>query len=486
MIRRLSLVLLVGALVGLLCGGTQLSAAGQERFGPSKSRSIMFYQQAMEAYKGEDFVTTINLCKKAIGADNANKYAFLLMAQAQADNGDNYNAEMNYQAALTLDYNFLDCRNSHGMFLMKRGKLQEAQHEFGECLRINPKYPFAHHHLGEVLQRRGDLDHAIEEYNTACELKPDYWQAQRDLGLAVFERAKSGDLPEALMKLSIASKLVPDNPMVHYHLGQIHCATGKLDDAEAEFRRALMCDGRFAAAHWELGKLRYFRGDLDRCLAEVKEAEKINPLYAENEGFPKVDPLLLKYSTALCYEFKGRMIDSVEAWKDLAPMMPANKDIQKHIMDIEKELRKGAKSRKKPLTYDPEEIQALVIKGIGQYDNGDMEGAKASFQRAMELNPQSFEATQNFGLCLEAEGDLNGAMAKFQAAMMILPKFDGAVYNMAYLLEKMNLPADAGMMYQKFHEIAGKYPYDPKHIVALQQQDARERARQEQLRKRGY
>lgn len=477
---------LVGVFVFFLAGSACYPALAQDYNAEQKSRALMFYQQALQAYQQSDLISAINLCNKAISVDNQNKFAFLLMAQAQGDNGDNYNAETNYQAALTLDYNFLDCRNSHGMFLMKRGKLETAQHEFEECIRINPKYPFAHHHLGEVLQRRGDLDHAIEEYDTACRLKPDYWQAQRDLGMAVFERSKAGDLPEALQKLEVASKLVPDNPMVHYNLAAIHCASGKLDDGEAELRRALGCDARFAAAHYELGKLRYFRGDLDRCIAEIKEAEKINPLYAEKENFPKVDPALLKSMKATCYEFKGNLIDAVETWKDYAPMVPGKRDAGKHIEELEKNLRRAAHSKAKPLPYDPQQIQALVSRGIGQYDNGDIDGAKASFQHALELNPQSFEATQNLGFCLEAEGDLNGAMAKYQAGQMILPKYDGAVYNVAYLLEKMNLPADAGLTYQKFHELAGKYPYDPKHIVALQQEDARERARQEQLRKRGY
>lgn len=484
---RVSYLMLAGACACLIAVAAYRSAIGQEQFGPSKSRSIMYYRQAMQTYQNGDYVNTVNLCKKAIGSDNENKYAFLLMAQAQADSGDNYNAEMNYESALTLDYNFLDCRNSYGMFQMKRGKLSEAQRQFEECIKINGRYPFAYHHLGEVLQRKGDLDRAIEAYDTACVLKPDYWQAVRDLGLAVFERSKTGDISQALEKLQVASKLVPQNPVIHYHLGQIHCAEGRLDDAEAEFRRALMIDPKYAAAHWELAKLRYFRGDLDRCLLEVKEAGKINPLYSENQNYAKVDPIVLKYTTAVCYEFKGKLIDSVEAWKDLLPMVAYNKESAKHIMDLEKTLRQGARSTKKKLiTYDPEEVQALVMKGISQYDDGDLDGAKATFQRALELNPQSFEATQNLGGCLEAAGDLNGATAKYQAGMMILPKYDGAVYNMAYLLEKLNLPAEAGLMYQKFHELAGKYPYDPKHIVALQQEEARERAKQEQLRRRGY
>ena len=89
------------------------------------------------------------------------------------------------------------------------------------------------------------------------------------------------------------------------------------------------------------------------------------------------------------------------------------------------------------------------------------------------MDPASYEAMQNLGSCIEASGDLNSALAKYQAALALKPSNDGAYYNLAYMLEKLNLPADAGLMYQRFHELAGKYPYDPKHIVALQQEDAR-------------
>jgi hypothetical protein len=77
-------------------------------------------------------------------------------------------------------------------------------------------------------------------------------------------------------------------------------------------------------------------------------------------------------------------------------------------------------------------------------------------------------------------------MAKYQAAVAVKPGYDGGYYNLAYMLEKMGLPADAGAMYRKFHDIAGKYPYDSKHIVSLQQDEARERARDESTRKSGF
>src|SRR5262249_13745761 len=118
--------------------------------------------------------------------------------------------------------------------------------------------------------------------------------------------------------------------------------------------------------------------------------------------------------------------------------------------------------------------------------NGEIEQAKSTFAHVLQLNPDSFEANQNLGLLAEATGDLNGAMEQYKRGMALLPKFDGVYYNMAYLLEKLSLPADAGLMYQRFHEIAGKYTYDPKHIVGLQQEDARQRAKEQEIRQRGY
>ncbi len=454
-------------------------------------KALMLYQRAMQAFQMGDNNGCIQLCRQAMIFNHGDKNIVHLLALAFAESGDNYNANMQFRAALTLDYNFIECRNNYGMFMKKTGKVDEAKKAFEECIKINPRYPFAYHHLGEIYQERGDLEKAIECYNTACRIKPDYFEAQRDLGLAIYERYErgdAGDISESIDKLRIAAQLMPQNPMIHYHLGNIWCANGKLDDGEAEFRKALMIDPKLAAAHWELAKLRYFRGDCDRALSEVKLVEKISPVYTDGKKYPKVDPLKLKYTKAMCEEFIGDKIQAVDDWKEVAALQANNAETVKHITDLEKILRAAAKGRgKKPvIAYDAEEVQALITKGIGQVDNGDLEGAKVTFQRALELNPQSFQAMQNLGAIAEAQGNLSQAMSKYQEAMNIQPNFDGLYYNFAYLLEKLNLPTDAGNMYAKFHEIAGRYPYDPKHIVQLQQEEARQRMREEQKRKRGY
>ena len=134
----------------------------------------------------------------------------------------------------------------------------------------------------------------------------------------------------------------------------------------------------------------------------------------------------------------------------------------------------GSRSKK---DVDPEEIRALISAGIHDTEQGSLDTAKQAFAKATELDPKSFIAWQNYGALLEAEGDLQGAAAKYQAALDLRPKYDGLYYNMAYLLEKLHMGNDAGQWYRRFHELAGKFPYDPKHIVSLQQNLAREAAR---------
>lgn len=469
------------------CFGSEAFAQKFENSEDASARmGYGYYQQGLKRFEAGDYAGAIPLLKKAVSFGGSNKDAFHILGISEIETGDTYNAMVHLRTALNINYNFVQARNSLGLLYYRTGKINDAQNEFKKCITINPKYPNAYYNLGVILKEKGDLPGAIENFQKAIDLNPKYWEAKQDLGLALFERSNQGDLSEALDKLLEAVALVPNNPMLHYHLGNIYAANGKLDDAEAEFRRTLMIEPRHAAAHYELARVRYYRGDVDRCIGECKEAMKVNPTFTESQKYPPLDPLKVRTLLANAYELKGEKVKAVETLKVLSTMVRDNQSELKHITALEKSLRQEAKKKGKPLPYDQQEIDALINRGIDQTEDGDLDGAKSTFERILELNPQNWIALQNIGAILEAQGDLNGAMAKYQAAMAINPSYDGLYYNLGHLLEKLNLPAEAGMMYERFYEKAGKYPYDPKHVVELQQEDARRKAREYQLKKRGY
>ena len=277
-------------------------------------------------------------------------------------------------------------------------------------------------------------------------------------------------------KLQAACKLVPTNAMVHYHMANLLCCNGNLDDGEAELRLALKNDPKLAAAHYELARLRYLRGDPNRALFEVKEAQKISPTYTEAKKYPNLDRIKVKQLQAKCEELTDNYDQAIDSWKDVASLTANNKDTNKHIA----ELARAARSGRKGVKVDPQEVVDLISQGIRLTESGDLSAAKEAFTRATELDPKSFLAFQHLGAVLDAEGNLQEAALKYQAAVDLKPRYDGLYYNMAYLLERLNMNSEAGAWYQRFHELAGKYPYDPKHIVALQQEEAREKARNRQ------
>lgn len=467
---------LYSLLISIILSTTILTGSYAQESAADHQKAFFFYQKALQAFRSEDYHDSVELIRQAISYYHGDKQFYLLQALALGECGENDKALQSFRAALTMDYNFIQCRNNMGLFQMKLGKIDEAKLSFEQCIQIAPKYPDAHYHLGQILQKRGDLDGAIEEYETATRLNPNYFDAQRDLGLAIYERASSGltDIADCEDKLQIAAKLAPKNPMIHYHLGNIYCADGKLDDAEQEFKTALALDSRLAAAHYELGRLRYFRGDPDRCLVELNLAAKVNPTYTGDKSYPAVDICQLKLSMAKAYEVKGDAKQAASYWEDVASMTKNNKDILKHISKLEKATQNG---RREKTNCQSSTAQSLLIKGITQTDAGELDAAKANFEHMIADYPDCFEAWQNHGALQEASGNLQPAMTDYKKAIELAPQYDGAYYNLAYLLEKIGLPAEAGAMYQKFHEIAGKYPYDSKHIVALEQEYARQQER---------
>jgi tetratricopeptide (TPR) repeat protein len=485
-IRSLSILLGICAIF-LFSSNSPLAAQPDFQHDEGARMAAAFFMKGQQFEAAGDLTNAVEAYKNSISRFPQAKEVHHALAKLYARTGQNMNAMSEFRTTLNIDYNFVEARNNYGFFLRKMDKDEEAKSQFKTCIQTDPKFPFPYYNLGKLLKDKGDLDGAIENFETATRLKPDFAAAQEALGMAIFERASRGDLTTAAEKLLIAEKLVPKNPKVHYHLGVIYATSSRLDDAESEFRKALMCDPRMAAAHFELGKLRYYRGDLDRALFEINESLKVNPTYTASQDYPQVDLLKAFTLEAQTLEYMGDLVRALETYQKLVQMRKSDAIYSAKISALDKQIKAEMKQRKKkPLPYDPEEVDAFISMGINAYEDGDLDQARASFERALELNPESFRAQQNLCFIQDQQGDLNNAIASAQKALIKDPNYDGAIYNLAYLLEKANLPDDAARMYADFRAKANAYPYDSQHIVELQQNIIREQKREQYIRKRGY
>jgi tetratricopeptide (TPR) repeat protein len=95
-----------------------------------------------------------------------------------------------------------DLRAYHGSALMNDGRVEEAQAEFQEALRLDPGQLMAHLRVGELLERQGRIAEAADRYRMLLRLRP--------------------DLPDAL-----------------FALGRLALAQGRLEEARVNLRRYL-------------------------------------------------------------------------------------------------------------------------------------------------------------------------------------------------------------------------------------------------------
>jgi tetratricopeptide (TPR) repeat protein len=108
-------------------------------------------------------------------------------------------------------------------------------------------------------------------------LKQDSVKAHAGLGTAL---ARKGCLDDAIAEFQKAVALAPHNPQIHDELGMVLADKGQLDDAIVEYKKALELDGKLAQARVHIGLALKDKGRLDDAIAQYKKVLDVDPNHA--------------------------------------------------------------------------------------------------------------------------------------------------------------------------------------------------------------
>lgn len=133
---------------------------------------------------------------------------------------------------------------------------------FRSATLATPLSPRSHFALGAIATRGIDdtrsggaaIDTALRHFAEALRLWPDYHLAVRERGLLF---ARQGDLASAEAVLHDSVRRVPEDGTAHYNLGQVLDRRGRHEEAEREFRKAVLWDPDLNRGWASLGH-RYF------------------------------------------------------------------------------------------------------------------------------------------------------------------------------------------------------------------------------------
>jgi tetratricopeptide (TPR) repeat protein len=365
-------------------------------------------------------------------------------------NGEFDKAIADFDMAIRLDPNYAEAYKNRGNAYIGKGNFNQAIADYTEAIRCNPNYTVAYHNRGNANSEIGKLNQAIADYtrsieldpgdaamsynsrghrylilgnkgnavadfNEAIRLDPNYADAYYNLGNAQEDPCK------AIVNYNLALELNPDyakDPDFFYNRGCTYSKKGErdkafLDNAIADYDRAIELDKNYAKAYRHRGNAYYAKGEIDKAIKEYNKAIEFEP----GDAFTY-------YLLGMVYEYKG---DNAEAIKNYNKAMELNPDYTNDTEfcyscgnayyalgrgELDKVIATNSAATKLDTNYvkkcfdnaiesyttvidkldPPDNADACLRRGKAYYLNGEIDKAKKDFKKALDIRPDFREA----------------------------------------------------------------------------------------------
>lgn len=294
----------------------------------------------------DDFTAAIKLDEKFAEPYNNRGLARVARkeyAQAVAD----------FDAALKLKPDYLAALNNRGFAYMQQKDIQKAFKDFDAALQLDPKSVTAYNNRGLTWYHAGKYEQAVQDFTAAIELEPNsvkYFTHRRDAWLKLGrnqEAQADKDRIVWIQRLNQLNQVIatqPLQPLPYLMRGEHAAAAGDIQQASADFHKALELNPMFARAHVGLGGLALKQQKYEEALKECNEAIRLE---ASQEA----------------YSARG--------------------DAYANLQQYEQAVADYAQARR----FDPS-VARVYLKWSEQLRrNGKTEQAEQAYQRALELDP---------------------------------------------------------------------------------------------------
>jgi len=206
-----------------------------------------------------------------------------------------------------------------------------------------------------------------------------------------------------------------------------HHQAGRLDEAVASYRKALLIKPYFAEAHSNLGVALKNQGKLDEAVASFYKSLSITPEDADAhynlgnalQAQGKLDEAVASFARALTCK-----PDFTEAYSNLGNALQAQGKLDEAVVYFER-----------ALTCKPDDAEAHFNLGTALLDQGKLDEAVVFFGQALALKPDYAEAHFNLGNALQSQGKLDEAIVSYQRALTCKPDFAEAYSNLGAALQ---------------------------------------------------
>ena len=439
--------------------------------------------------------------------------AYFNRGLAYALTGRYEQAASDFNKFIALEPRDPDAYYNRGLAYVKKGQYDQALADFSQALKLNPQDAQVHYARGFAYYKKGQPDKATSDRQMALNLDPDYVKQAQHQGSGELDAygellQRPGKAPGSQALVLAANKMDDDRQVAQvrsrgqgelasqgpgkdkeetywkerkrirkslrqtaqiyftaeefsYHQGFDHLSRGQLDQAIAEFSKALANNPKFAEPYINRGLAYGRKGQYDLAIADFHkfiELEHRDPEAYYNRGLAyakkgQYDQALADFNQALklspgdgqAFYLRGfvhyKQGQADQARADLQTVLKLNPGYVKEVqsrgageMDTYGEVLQGKRQPAEAQAGEPaakkaevsHKQQALALARKGQYG-----GAITEFGKALEANPKDAEAYNSRGSTYTLEGRYDQALADFKKALELNPKYAKAYYNRA-------------------------------------------------------
>jgi len=260
-------------------------------------------------------------------------------------------------------------------------------------------------------------------WQTTIRLNPECWMAYNNLGLI---HRQEGKMDEAMAQFQKALAINLGNAETHNNLGSALLQQGQVDEAMAQFRKALEIKPDYAASYNNLGNALLQKGRVDEAISHFQHALQIEPDFAEAH-----------YNLGNALRQKGNMDEAVAHYQKSLEIDPDNAEVHNNLANAlmqNGQTDEAIAHFRKAMEIKPDYAEACYNLGNALMQKGNVSEAAALFEKAVEIKPDYAAAHNNLGNALMQKGNVAEAIAHFQSALQFDPANPTIQINLAWLL----------------------------------------------------
>jgi tetratricopeptide (TPR) repeat protein len=215
-----------------------------------------------------------------------------------------------------------------------------------------------------------------------------------------------------------------------------------LEEAEREYRAAILLKGDNLPARLQLGKLLEERGELTRAGAEYAAAtEVLNRFPPGSRGYLRAADPWYVYGRFLAEH--GKPAEALASYRRAVEIQPGSSMFQTGLGKLlfeTGETREGKEHLLEALRLDPGSATAINNLAVVLASEGSLEEAIRWLNEVLRLDPDHAEAHNNVGTALLLLEKPDEAIPHFQRALELRPDFDLARKNLEAARHRLRSP----------------------------------------------